>query len=345
MTRLLTGISRPDCTREPVCFSRMGRQQAPLPRLLADFSEKLPIFRFRKRMCAFAPVVLGFVLIVFSPQAATCEDDIFRVRTDFSKEDSGLSDVMIKILDPPDFKKVPVGKLRKSSHVMLDVVSVKRNQIIDQDAWFAEHSLVQPDNNLAVDDPNLRSFRGLKLNNVIIDGERRLLFYGPDNSSSCLLLSQRLDNGKLEYALDFSSYSYAPRYVTADRDFVFQQIRWATRIGDVLYVSHGHNTYAKSSFGMNAYVSAIDLVSMKALWHSSPLVSNAYNFQVYGDYLITGYGFTAEPDFLFLLRRDTGEAVARIPVKSGPEYIFRKNDRLFVRTYDTDYVFRILQRR
>ncbi len=266
MTRLLTGISRPDGTREPVCLSRMGRSQAPLPRLLAEFSVKLPVFRFRKRMCAFVPVVLGFVLIVFSPQAATGENDIFRA--DLSKEDGRLSDVMIKILAPPDFKRVPVGKLRKSSHVMLDVVSVKRNQIIDQDAWFAEHSLVQPDNNLAVDDPNLKSFRGLKLNNVITDGDRRLLLYGPDNSSSYLLLSQRLDNGKLEYALDFSSYSYAPRYVTADRDFVFQQIRWATRIGDVLYVSHGHNTYAKSSFGMNAYVSAIDLGSMKALWHS-----------------------------------------------------------------------------
>jgi len=343
MTRLLTGISRPDCTREPVCFSRMGRQQAPLPRLLAGFSEKLPIFRFRKRMCVFAPVVLGFVLMAFSPRAATGKNVIFRA--DLSKENSHLSGVMMKILDPPDFKKVPVGKLKNSSRVILDVVSVKRNQIIDQDAWFAEHSLVQPDNNLAVDDPNLKSFRGLKLNNVITDGERRLLLYGPDNSSSCLLLSQRLDNGKLEYALDFSNYSYVPKYASADRDFVFQQIRWATRIGDVLYVSHGHNTYAKSSFGMNAYVSAIDLVSMKALWHSSPLVSNAYNFQVYGDYLITGYGFTAELDFLFLLRRDTGEAVARIPVKSGPEYIFRKNDRLFVRTYDADYVFRILQKR
>jgi hypothetical protein len=71
------------------------------------------------------------------------------------------------------------------------------------------------------------------------------------------------------------------------------------------------------------------------------LVSNAYNFEVYGNYLITGYGFTAEPDFLFLLRRDTGEAVARIPVKTGPEYILRKDNRLYVRTYDTDYVIRI----
>ena len=65
---------------------------------------------------------------------------------------------------------------------------------------------------------------------------------------------------------------------------------------------------------MNAYVSAIDVQTMKALWHSAPLVSNAANFEVVGDYLITGYGFTAEPDFLFVLRRDTGEAITKIPV-------------------------------
>ena len=68
--------------------------------------------------------------------------------------------------------------------------------------------------------------------------------------------------------------------------------------GDVLYVSHAHSTYAKSSKGYNAYISAIDLKTGQLLWHSQPLVSNAYDFLVKGDAIIAGYGFTAENDYL-----------------------------------------------
>ena len=46
----------------------------------------------------------------------------------------------------------------------------------------------------------------------------------------------------------------------------------------VLYVSHSHNTYAKSSMGTNAYIIAVDLVTGKILWRSAPLVANASNF-------------------------------------------------------------------
>lgn len=111
----------------------------------------------------------------------------------------------------------------------------------------------------------------------------------------------------------------------------------------MLYVAHGHRTYAKSSHGMNAYLTAIDLRSGKPLWHSAPLVANATNFTFLDDdHLVTGYGFTAEPDFLYVLRAKDGAAVAKIPLKSGPSYLLRKDGRLFVRTYDRDYVFRVV---
>jgi hypothetical protein len=287
-------------------------------------------------------IALALLLIAFRPGVAMGENIIPSALS--LSGDRSLSDIKVKTLDPPDFKRVPVGRIAKSSDVTLQVISERRNKIIDDEAWYAAHSLARPGWDGVVPEFAPKQFRGLDLTRVIPDGERRFLFYGRDNTSSVLLLAQRLDNKKFEYALDFSKYCFAPRNVHEDRDFVFQRILWATQIGDILYVSHGHSTYAKSSFGMNAYVSAINVRSMKALWHSAPLVSNAHNFEVYGDYLITGYGFTAEPDFLFLLRRDTGEAVARIPVKSGPEYLLRKDSRLYVRTYDTDYVLRIDRR-
>jgi hypothetical protein len=96
---------------------------------------------------------------------------------------------------------------------------------------------------------------------------------------------------------------------------------------------------------MNAYVTAIDTKTKKALWHSAPLISNASNFTFLGDdrYLLTGYGFTAEPDFLYILRAKDGAVVARIPVKSGPEHLIAARDRIWVRTYNRDYVFSAIQ--
>ncbi|HUR82042.1 MAG TPA: hypothetical protein VM733_14855, partial [Thermoanaerobaculia bacterium] len=163
----------------------------------------------------------------------------------------------------------------------------------------------------------------------IRSGNRTLGFYGPDYAGATYVVSPN------EFAFDFSAYRFAPG--TKEE----QRVTWAEARGNVLYVSHGHRTYAKESRGMNAYVTAIDLRSGKPLWHSAPLVSNANNFAFLGDqYLVTGYGFTAEPDFLYVLRTKDGAAVAKIPVKSGPSYIIEKGGRFYVRTYDRDYVFR-----
>jgi hypothetical protein len=79
------------------------------------------------------------------------------------------------------------------------------------------------------------------------------------------------------------------------------------------------------------------------LWRSRPLVANAASFIVVGDVLITGYGFTAEPDFLYLLNRRSGAVIQTIPLRSGPEYLALKKDVLLVRTYNTDAVFRLVR--
>jgi hypothetical protein len=86
---------------------------------------------------------------------------------------------------------------------------------------------------------------------------------------------------------------------------------------------------------------AINIKDNRVLWTSPALISNSRNFEIIDDYLITGYGFTEEPDFLYVLRRKTGDVTQKIPLKSGPDYIIRKNNDIFVRTYDTDYIFRI----
>jgi len=55
----------------------------------------------------------------------------------------------------------------------------------------------------------------------------------------------------------------------------------------------------------------------------------------HGDLIVAGYGFTREPDFLYLLDRRTGKALDR------PEVIKLRRAHLHVRTYDHDLVVRI----
>lgn len=141
--------------------------------------------------------------------------------------------------------------------------------------------------------------------------------------------------------LDFLAYTRGPDDLPADEEFTFQQVRWAEVSDGILYVSTAHRTYAESSGGLNAFVTAIDLETLGILWRSEPLVANSENFLIIGDTIVSGYGFTAEEDRICLLNRLTGETLERIPVPSAPQYFYRDGDSLFVRCYSTDLVYAI----
>jgi hypothetical protein len=238
-------------------------------------------------------------------------------------------------LPAPDFKTTPVKTLPAKEPVTLRLVSNTANAITGDDAWFEKNDLALDRVDEAPEDLPAE-VDGAKFLYAIRSGGRHLGIYGPDYAGGTIVAGPG-------FAFDFTSYRLAPRNVQSDLEYVEQRVLWAEVRGKVLYVAHGHRTYAKSSQGMNAYLTAIDIRSGKPLWHSAPLVANATNFTFLDDqHLVTGYGFTAEPDFLYVLRAKDGAAVAKIPLKSGPSYILRKGDRLFVRTYDRDYVFRLV---
>jgi len=81
----------------------------------------------------------------------------------------------------------------------------------------------------------------------------------------------------------------------------------------------------------------------RTLWRSPALVANARTFVVTGDLIVAGYGFTAEPDFLYLLDRRSGKVLHQLPVPSAPESIKLRDGRLHVRTYDRQVVARIVR--
>lgn len=199
-------------------------------------------------------------------------------------------------------------------------VSEKTNQIIDTDKWFAEHELSMPS----------------------YEDELYTCEIERDNYTSGWRLHIRDKNApeKNVAVLDFSDYCYAGDFAEADEAYVEQYIHYVARRGYELYVSIGHNTYAASS-PHHAYITAVDLRDMSVIWKTEPLVSNAFNFEIIGDVIVCGYGFTAEDDYLKQINIHTGEVLAETVLKSKADYIIRKDDKLYVRTYNTDYIFQI----
>ena len=180
----------------------------------------------------------------------------------------------------------------------------------------------------------------LKIVEAISHPDHAVLLYGPDYAGGTVL-AVMAGAGDVRGFFDFEAWSAAPRTKPGDEMFVEQRVSWAEAADGVLYVATGHNTYAESSGGHNAYITALDLRTGDLLWRSQPLVSNAANFVLQGGFILAGYGFTAEPDFLYVLDRRDGSVAARHKLKSGPSWLFVVDDRLLVRTYDTDYEFRL----
>ncbi|KYF84770.1 hypothetical protein BE11_05910 [Sorangium cellulosum] len=254
-------------------------------------------------------------------------------------------------LAPPPFGETLVRPAPAGSSAAPRLVKVaeQKNAITDVAAWFTRNGLslptLQVPNAPESDAAALPSFVPARygdyaLVKAIDHGDHLALLYGSSFNDARLVAI--VDAARKVVAfLDFESYLTPPEIAPGEAEFVQGQVGWVVARDGVLYVSSGHRTYAASSKGKNAFLSAIDLASGQLLWQSAPLVCNAENFVLHGDHLLCGYGFTAEPDFLYVLERATGKVVSKLPIKSGPEYLVEKGGKLFVRTYDTDYVFDI----
>ena len=169
-----------------------------------------------------------------------------------------------------------------------------------------------------------------------------LLTYGKDPGSARYVLGVNTEGG-VQYGFDLRNYVWPPRIAPGEREFVYEQIVWAQEAGGVLYVENAHLTYAKSSYGRNAYITAFNLKTRKPLWRSPALVANANEFVVAGNVIVTGYGFTAAPDYLYLLDRRTGRVLDRLGLPTMAEQIVRHGSTFSVRTYDHYVVAKLVR--
>lgn len=233
--------------------------------------------------------------------------------------------VLAPVLLGPLLNRAVVGA--PSAKVHLEKVSEAKNLITDVDDWYAKNGLAH--SRFAGRQGETPAHVPLKLGNKSVRG----IFLHADHVAAVY-----------DGLIVVSAEGKRPLVFDAERAMRGGpkpfEVGFAQLVGDVLVVQLAYNGYAKESAGHNAYFAAYDATSGGLRWTSEPLVSNAGDAVVAGGSIVTGYGFTAEPDFLFVLDLVTGKVEQKIAVKSGPEVIQQKGDRLFVRTYDTDYVFK-----
>jgi hypothetical protein len=200
-----------------------------------------------------------------------------------------------------------------------------------------------------------RSYRGHPVQSLIQGSEQSFILYGSavrvfgsDYFQPSILVAVDPSVTSVSYVYDFSQYVYSPdppqkdaSGSTIEKDRIFEGLDWATQVGDTLYVANGYNGYAADSNGLTGYITAIDLHTNTLLWRSAPLTSNAQQFQVVGDVVVAGYGFTAEPDYLYVLDAKSGEVIRRIDLQSGPSYVLQRDGEIFVSCYDIEYTLHL----
>lgn len=175
-------------------------------------------------------------------------------------------------------------------------------------------------------------YRGESLRAIIPAGALTVLLYG---GRYLVILGA---GEQPERVFDLEALRHPPRARPQWQQFAEQDVTHAIVADDTVYVCNGGGSYAKEVYGKKGFVTAISRRDGTLRWRSQPLVCNA-TMALVGPWLLTGYGFTAEPDYLYLLRRADGKMMTRSRLRTGPETIIVEDARVLVESYADSYVF------
>lgn len=215
-------------------------------------------------------------------------------------------------------------------HIQLTKVKEEKTDWLDGSQWASQHGFTEATGDFTHDDEEYSYIPSIF--DLRYDG------YGYDGVNI-----YEADSQKWLYAVDCSKLCYGPDDETGYESMCSQYIRYCTIYEGILYLEIGHMGYA-SEEPNSSYIVAVDPANGEILFKSEPLTGNGYNFKVVGSTVICGYGFTEEPDYIYLLDRYTGERYDTIPVNSQAYQFEIVDDTLYVATYNTAYEFKISDR-
>ncbi len=116
-------------------------------------------------------------------------------------------------------------------------------------------------------------------------------------------------------------------------------INYALVKNDILYVQFSHNSSADVN-GDTAFIMALDIINGTILWRSQSLACNAANFVIIDETIVCGYGYTKENDYIYTLDLNTGRTVDKITTDSAPGFIMKKDNMLYISTYNKGYIYK-----
>lgn len=116
-----------------------------------------------------------------------------------------------------------------------------------------------------------------------------------------------------------------------DFDCELQDIRSAA--DGRLYFNMACPSYSENLKGKCSRLYCLDPEIAGIRWQTPYLTSNNI-FILHDRYIICGYGFTAEKDWLCLLDRETGRVLSKVPLPTAHTDLEIVGDRLYVTVYD-----------
>lgn len=164
------------------------------------------------------------------------------------------------------------------------------------------------------------------------EGDEFMAFYrDPYGASSCGLG----DDANCHYFVKLFDIEGNERWSVALHDLLsrptyleVQDVRYAD---GMLYFNEACQSYASGAKGQCSALLAYDPQAGEVRWRTRPLVSNG-EFLVHGDYIVSGYGFSGERDFVFVVRRRDGKIMQKVPVAKSAEAFELQDDGSLVVT-------------
>lgn len=269
---------------------------------------------------------------------------------DTATDDSAAIIKDFYVMEVPSFEYYTSNQIsiNETPSITLEMSYSEPNDIIDTDQWLEQNNLslnqYQYFDNPSTDLPSEidTMYDNLILTNAFHDSTYIYCMYGTNYSDAYILKIYDINTYAVVNTFDFSNYMYEPNTTNEEALSFPQQINWALVKDGILYVSNRHRTYASTTNYKNAFITAIDLKDMHVIWRSDALISNAENFLILDNVIICGYGFTAEDDYLYELDLSNGKVINTIPLNSAPSYLIQKENQIFVRTYNMNYVFTVV---
>jgi hypothetical protein len=227
-----------------------------------------------------------------------------------------------------------------STPLHLALYHEEMNQIVDEEDWFDRNGLSYPQAIAAHVSGIPQSTRFGDLKYLRSHNKRYYAIY-----ETVYMLKEPMDiydEGHRYALVVFDTANDTVDVFVLDEMFPdILEMCWFEAIDDLAYFNATYNGYADIRDNKSGYLYCLDITSGEIRWATKNLISSYCGFTAYKDHLLTGYGFTAEPDFLYVVNRYNGDIVQTIPVRTAHEHIVIKNDKCYVRTYNTNYIYTI----